>query len=92
MLEVNFLQVWPVPSWGCEITSANHHVRQICLSSLSPSSKLKTYSRYKCVVYTTDCSVIELVKMDAGDGLDRDIGVVFNVTHTIVCARDKQSC
>ncbi len=48
------------------------------------------------VWYTTESGVTKLAEMNvdiAGSGLDREIEVVFDVTHTEiqVCARDKQS-
>ncbi len=60
-------------------------------------SRLTFYSApHTNVWFTTDRGVTELAKMDiniAGYGRDRDIEVVFDVTHTEiqVCARDKQS-
>ncbi len=76
---------------------------QVFVSKYSPikrSQRTIQFTFYSAphtnVWYTTEPGVTEIAKMEvniAGYGLDREIEVVFDITHTEiqVCARDKQS-
>ncbi len=76
---------------------------EVFVTKFNPSSRSQKTGQFivysaprKDVWYTTDDDVKRLAKIDvniAGSGRDREIEVVFDITHTEiqVCARDKQS-